>query len=107
MLELLQDSMDTEAPLPPEFYDELNGHPEYGLELLQTFASQELDIIEPEAFFACLHFIELCLVQLRLAKEHHERWAEQHLNHYQDELVELMEEKSGSWAMDAINECIF
>jgi len=91
LLSLLQDSMTNEAPLPPEFYDELNGHPEYGIELMQTVSKESMDELDQDLFMAYLHLVELSLVQLRLAREHHERWAEQHLGYYQEELIQLME----------------
>lgn len=104
LLEHLANNFAAEKAISPEFYDELQQHPEYGIEVMQLLPQlddnkQTGDTPKDEAqplLLACLHYIEMCLIQLKLAQEHYQRWADELVAIYQAELLTLLEENPDS-----------
>lgn len=94
IIEKLVESFQHNTPLSAEFYEELQKHPQYGLELLSLLPTlQQAAENEEESsplLMACYHYIEMCLVQLKLAEEHFQKWAEQLIDQYQKALLKLM-----------------
>lgn len=90
LLDALAESMSKEVMLPENFYLELQNHPEYGLEILNLFPTFDEEDEDDPYIMACFHYIELCLVHLRLAREHQQRWAEKLIDMFQHELIHLM-----------------
>lgn len=100
LLEKIVASFVNETPLDPSIYDLIIAKPEYGLEVMLLLPeasknpspSEDSDEEEPSPLFmACLHYIEMCLMQLKLAQEHHQKWADELITHYQNHLLRLLE----------------
>ena len=105
---------DNDTPLPAKIYEAIQNKPEYGLEVMgllpeiEALSKKEPNnspTDEPSALLmACLHYIEMCLMHLNLAQEHHQKWAEELISHYQAELFSLLNNNpSLSSALPVIN----
>jgi hypothetical protein len=92
LLDELSNCMLHETPLPQDFYDELQENPDYGIDILRLFPSFDEQETNEKLFMAAFHFIELCLVHLRIASDHNQPWADKLLALYQEELANLMDE---------------
>lgn len=104
LLTELSECMLNETPLTQDFYDELQENPEYGIDVLRLFPTFDEQNVDDTLFMAAFHFVELCLIHLRIASDHNQPWADKLINLYQDELANLMEEyKAQSCWMPIIN----
>lgn len=92
LLTELSECMVNETPLTQDFYDELQENPEYGIDVLRLFPSFDEQNVDDTLFMAAFHFVELCLIHLRIASDHNQVWADKLINLYQDELANLMQE---------------
>lgn len=99
LLSELSECMLKETPLSQDFYDELQENPEFGIDVLRLFPTLDEDNNgevenngDEELIMASFHFIELCLVHLRIASDHNQPWADKLIQLYQDELATLMDE---------------
>lgn len=93
-LSQLENSFANDASLPIAFYDDLQSHPEHGLEVMRYIReveqAEQTNDEETPLIMACLHYIEMCLVQLKLSEEHHQKSASMLIDKYQTTLLELM-----------------
>lgn len=108
LLEQLAIHLHNDAPLTAELYDAISQKPEYGIEVMRILpeisdrgleGAQEEDSPKTIELMACLHYIEICLVHVKLAQEHFQRWADELLEQYQNTLHELIQEhpKNSCW----------
>tara|TARA_B110000879_G_C11143502_1_gene501383 strand:- start:5 stop:1672 length:1668 start_codon:yes stop_codon:yes gene_type:complete len=101
LLEQLTECLDKNTPLASELYDAISQKPEYGIDVMSLLPKTESSSddtedtasLEPSPqLMASLHFIEICLVQVKLAQEQFQRWADELLTRYQTTLLSLIEQ---------------
>lgn len=97
LLSLLVDSFANDVPLESIFYDEIQAHPEYGIDVMEFVIKLDEDFVENDdsstsssVVMACFHYIEMCLIQLKLAEESFKKWADSLIQKYQSTLLKLM-----------------
>lgn len=97
LLNSLIESISNNDKLPISLYEEIQDHPEYGLEVLELLPTlNEIDNFNNEdelspILIACFNYIELCLFQLKSAQEHQHKWADKLIEKYQQTVLTLLE----------------
>ena len=109
LLEKLVVHLSDNSPLDAELYDTISQRPEYGIEVMKllpelsladnaTHADSEANGDNEDAsgfsvkLLACLHYIEICLVHIKLAQEHYQRFADELLEKYENTLLHLIDQ---------------
>lgn len=98
LLEQLEESFKNDTPLAASVYDAVQKKPEYGIDVMKLLPQLDLknkaDLEEEPSTFlmSCLHYIEMCLMQLKLAQEHNQKWADDLISQYQAELLTLLKD---------------
>ncbi len=92
LLTFISENIANETPLSEDFYNIIQDHPEYCIEVLELLPEYEKQQTNDSLIMACFHFIELCLVHLRLAHDYHQRWAEELLEQIQRKLNNLIQQ---------------